>query len=58
MNMTSKLSGAFHRVVRLNETTPDEAAELLQALASALPAPEAAALDCLLDQDDEPGSGD
>lgn len=58
MSTTLKMSGALRRVVRLNETAPDEAAELLLALASAPAAPQAAALDYLLDDDVEPASGD
>ena len=58
MSTTSKISGAFRRVVRLNETTPEQAAELFHALAGAPPAPQAAALDYLLNDDVEPGSGD
>ncbi len=51
-----RLRASFRRVVVLNETTPDEAAELLQALANAPASPETQALDHLMD--DEARSGE
>jgi prevent-host-death family protein len=47
-----RLRSSFRRVVVLNETTPDEAAELIKALAHAPPTPESAALDPLMSDDD------
>jgi prevent-host-death family protein len=46
-----RLRASFRRVVALNETTPDEAAQLLQALANAPASPEAQTLDHLMDDD-------
>lgn len=46
-----RLRACFRRVLVLNETTSDEAAELIQALASAPRTPEAVALDPLMDDD-------
>src|SRR5262245_16496174 len=43
-----RLRASFRRVVVLDETTPDEAAELLEALARAPRTPESVALDHLM----------
>ncbi|MCK6450296.1 MAG: type II toxin-antitoxin system prevent-host-death family antitoxin [Alphaproteobacteria bacterium] len=43
-----RLRASYRRVIVLNETTPDEAAELLQALATAPATPAAQALDHLM----------
>ncbi|MDX2275595.1 MAG: type II toxin-antitoxin system prevent-host-death family antitoxin [Hyphomonadaceae bacterium] len=51
-----RLRASFRRVVVLNETTPDEAAELFQALANAPASSEAQALDHLMDDDARPGA--
>jgi len=51
-----RLRASFRRVVVLNETTPDEAAQLLQALANAPASPEAQALDHLIDDDARSGA--
>ncbi len=58
MSTAAEISGASRLVIRLNETSPVEAAELFQELASAPPAPETATLDYLLDAVVEPPSGD
>jgi prevent-host-death family protein len=44
-----RMRASFRRVVVLNQATPDEAAELLEALANAPKTPEAVALDHLMD---------
>jgi len=51
-----RMRASFRRVVVLNETTPDEAAELFQALANAPASPEAQALDHLMDDVARPGA--
>lgn len=51
-----RLRASFRRVVVLNETTSDEAAELFQALANAPASPEAQALDHLMDDDARSGA--
>lgn len=51
-----RMRASFRRVVVLNETTPDEAAELFQALANAPASPEAQALDHLMDDATRPGA--
>jgi prevent-host-death family protein len=46
-----RMRATFRRVVVLDEATPDEAAELIRALAGAPKTPEAVALDHLMDDD-------
>lgn len=46
-----RLRASYRRVMALNETTPDEAAELFQALGNASRTPEAVALDQLMDDE-------
>jgi prevent-host-death family protein len=49
----ARLRASYRRVIVLDETTPDEAVELLEALANAAPNPAAQALDQLMA--DDPG---
>ncbi|MBY0566046.1 MAG: type II toxin-antitoxin system Phd/YefM family antitoxin [Hyphomonadaceae bacterium] len=51
-----RMRASFRRVVVLNETTSDEAAQLFQALANGPPTPEAVALDHLMDDNARPGA--
>jgi prevent-host-death family protein len=51
-----RLRASDRRVVVLSETAPDEAAELLQALANAPKTPASAALDHLMDDDAKKGA--
>lgn len=51
-----RLRASFGRAVVLNETRPDETAELFQALANAPVSPEAQALDHLMDDDARSGA--
>jgi len=51
-----RLRASFRRVVVLDETTPDEAVELLQALANAPKTPAAEALDHLMNDDANAGA--
>ena len=51
----ARMRASYRRVVILNETTPDEAAELLQALAQAPATPAARALDHLISETDDAG---
>ena len=46
-----RMRATFRQVVVLNETSADEAAELIRALAAAPKTPEAVALDHLMDED-------
>jgi prevent-host-death family protein len=46
-----RMRATFRRVVALKETSADEAAELIRALAAAPKTPEAVALDHLMDED-------
>lgn len=49
-----RMRASFRRVVALDEIGPDEAAELIQAIATASKTPAAVALDHLIDDDTPP----
>jgi prevent-host-death family protein len=51
-----RLRASFRRVVVLNETSADEAAELIEALANAPKTPAAEALDHLMDDNSKSGA--
>lgn len=51
----ARMRASYRRVVVLDEVAPDEANELLEALARAAPTPAAEALDDLMLADSDPG---